>query len=280
MTLTLAYSPCPNDTFMFHDIASGALRGSGYDFKIHLHDVETLNRLALGGAYDVTKISFHAWLLARRDYQLLNAGAALGFGCGPLLVARRPLTRADMPRCRIAVPGELTTAHLLFRLWAPDAGERLFVRYDEILDLVRQGTVDAGILIHETRFVYREAGLTCVADLGAWWETETGQPIPLGCVVARRRLGAAVHAELESLLRQSIRNSQAHPESAADYVNRHARELDPAVQEQHIRMFVTDFSLDLGEQGRAAVSVLEQRAQAAGIVAGGTPTDGNSHFPR
>jgi 1,4-dihydroxy-6-naphthoate synthase len=267
MTLTLAYSPCPNDTFMFHPIAAGGLRGSGYAFTIHLHDVETLNRLALEGAYDVTKISFHAWLLARRNYQLLDAGAALGFGCGPLLVARQPLTRADMPRCRIAVPGELTTAHLLFRLWAPAAGERRFARYDEILNLVRQGTVDAGILIHETRFTYREAGLTCVADLGAWWEAETGQPIPLGCVVARRRLGAAVHAELESLVRQSIRNARAHPETTTDYVSRHARELDPAVQDQHIRMFVTDFSLDLGERGRAAVSALEQRAQAAGLVA-------------
>ncbi len=266
MKLSMAFSPCPNDTFMFHDVAAGALSGSGYEIAVHLHDVETLNRLALKATYDLTKVSFHAWLLARQSYALLNAGAALGFGCGPLLVSRRPLSRSDMPHCRVAVPGELTTAHLLLRLWAPDARDRVFVRYDEVMDRVRNGDADAGLLIHESRFVYREAGLTCVADLGEWWEAETGQPIPLGCVIGRKSIGAADLAALETLLQKAIRHSRAHPGAAADYVRLHARELDPAVQEQHIRMFVTDFSEDLGERGRAAVAALENKARQAGVL--------------
>jgi 1,4-dihydroxy-6-naphthoate synthase len=263
----MAYSPCPNDTFMFHDVAAGILARAGYEIGVHLHDIETLNRLALAGRYDLTKVSFHAWLLARAEYRLLNVGAALGCGCGPLVVGRLALTRAEVCQARIAVPGELTTAHLLLRLWAPAARRKLFVPYDQVLDRVLVGEADCGVIIHESRFVYQDAGLVCLADLGQWWEEHTGHPIPLGCVIARRCLGDQVATDLEGLLREAIRHSQAHPEQAMAYVRQQARELDDAVLHQHIDMFVTDFSLDLGERGRAAVEALERLAREAEVIA-------------
>jgi 1,4-dihydroxy-6-naphthoate synthase len=252
---------------MFHGVAAGHLAPFGYDVTVHLHDVETLNRLALAATYDVTKLSFHAYLLVRQHYRLLDAGAALGFGCGPLLVARAPLVKADLASCCVAVPGELTTAHLLLRLWAPEVQRKQFVPYDRVMDLVRSGEADCGILIHEARFVYREAGLVCIQDLGAWWEQHTGQPIPLGCVVARQSLGADAIAAFDARLRETIRHARAHPEKAAAYVRRHARETDDAVLQQHVRMFVTDFSVGLGETGHAAVAVLEKLARQAGVIA-------------
>jgi 1,4-dihydroxy-6-naphthoate synthase len=264
--ISMAYSPCPNDTLMFHEVAAGGLAPAGYDVSVHLHDVETLNRLALDATYDVTKVSFHAYLLVRDRYALLNAGAALGFGCGPLLVARNTIAATDLPGCRVAVPGELTTAHLLLRLWAPAMRQKQFVRYDEVLELVRNGAADCGLLIHESRFVYRQAGLTCIADLGQWWEERTGQPIPLGGIVARRTLGATTITALDGLLRDTIHRARANPAAAADYVRRHARETDEAVLQQHIAMFVTDASEELGAQGHAAVAVLERLAREAGAI--------------
>lgn len=266
MNLSMGYSPCPNDTSMFHDVAAGQLSHSGYEVSVHLHDVETLNRLALTATYDITKISFHAYLLVRQHYQLLNTGAALGFGCGPLLVSRSPMAPADVSRSRIAVPGELTTAHLLLRLWAPEARQKLFVPYDRVVELLHTGEADCGILIHESRFVYQQAGLTCIQDLGQWWEQKTGQPIPLGCIVARKTLGTGVIADFENLLRQSIIHSRAHPEDSAEYVRENAREMDETVTKKHIDMFVTDFSVDLGEAGRKAVTVLEAMARKAGMI--------------
>jgi 1,4-dihydroxy-6-naphthoate synthase len=251
---------------MFHDVAAGGLPGAGYEISVHMHDIETLNRMALAGVYDISKISFHAWLLARGEYRLLKVGAALGFGCGPVLVSRRPIDPAEVCRCRVAVPGELTTAHLLLRLWAPAVRDKIFVPYDQIMDAVLAGEADCGLLIHESRFVYRQAGLVCVADLGQWWEERTGQPIPLGAVVARQSLGEHVCAELETLLGQAIRHSRACPEGTADYVHQNAREADLSVQKQHIEMFVTDFSLDLGETGRAAIVALERLAREAGVI--------------
>jgi len=266
MNFSMGYSPCPNDTSMFHDVATRPLGRSGYKVSVHLHDVETLNRLALKATYDITKISFHAYLLVREHYQLLNTGAALGFGCGPLLVSRTPMTPAGVTHSRIAVPGELTTAHLLLRLWAPEAQQKIFVPYDRVMGLLRTGEADCGILIHESRFVYQQAGLTCIMDLGQWWEQETSHPIPLGCIVARKSLGTTIISECESLLRQSIIRSRAHPEDSALYVRENAREIDETVIKKHVHMFVTDFSVNLGEAGHKAITVLEARARKAGVI--------------
>src|ERR1035437_7445768 len=174
MNITMGFSPCPNDTFMFHDVAAGALAASGYQVEVHLHDVENLNELAFAGRYDLTKMSTAASLQVRHVYQCLNSGAVLGFGCGPLVVARRAITRDGLAHARVAIPGERTTAHLLFQLWAPPTVQKIFVPYDRIIAAVRSEQADAGILIHESRFVFANAGLVRLADLGKWWETETG----------------------------------------------------------------------------------------------------------
>ena len=266
MKLSVAYSPCPNDTFMFHGVAAGAVCRGGIQPEVHLADVETLNRLAMEGRYDVTKLSFHAYLLVRERYELCAAGAALGFGCGPVLVAARDIGRDEIPRCRIAVPGELTTAHLLLRLWAPQAREKLFVRYDRVMDLVAAGRADVGAVIHEGRFTYRQAGLRLVADLGQWWQEQTALPIPLGGIAVRRSLGAELCREVEAMLRESIEAALARPERTREYMRQHAREMDEAVLAEHVQTFVNDYSLDLGEEGRRAVAKLEELARAAGII--------------
>ena len=267
MKLTIAYSPCPNDTFMFHGVATGLVRMDGCDFDVHLHDVETLNRMAMEGVYDVTKLSFHAWLGVADRYEMLGAGAALGYGCGPVVVARRDIAPDELPRCRVAVPGEMTTAHLLLRLWAPDVADKVFVRYDQVMGMVAAGQADAGVIIHEGRFTYERQGLRMLADLGQWWQDKTHLPIPLGCIAARKELGAETIAGVERLLRRGIGESFDHPDAAAEYVRKYAQEMDPDVLAKHIRTFVNDYSLDIGDEGRRAVEKLRELARGAGIIA-------------
>jgi len=252
---------------MFHGVASGRVRMDGCEFDVHLHDVETLNRMAMDGVYDVTKLSFHAWLGVSGSYEMLGVGAALGFGCGPVVVSRRDIAPADLPRCRLAVPGKLTTAHLLVRLWAPDVSDKVFVGYDRVMGMVASGEADAGVIIHEGRFIYERQGLRLVADLGQWWQDKTRLPIPLGCIAARKGLGAETTGGIEQLLRRSIRESLDHPDLAAEYVRRHAQEMDPDVLAEHIRTFVNDYSLDIGDDGRRAVDKLRELARGAGIIA-------------
>ncbi len=266
MQLTIAYSPCPNDTFMFHGLASGGVEIPGCQVAVELHDVETLNQLALQQRFDVSKLSFYGWLLGRRHYRLLRCGAALGFGCGPLLVARRPIAVEELPGCCIALPGELTTAHLLFRLWQPQATNRIFVPYHEIFARVAGGEADCGVVIHESRFTFQEHGLHCLADLGQWWEQETGLPIPLGCIAAHHRLGESVIAEVERAIAESIARAQADPAATRSYMQEHAQEMQDAVLDQHVQTFVNRYSVDLGEDGAAAVRRLEEMAVAAGVI--------------
>jgi len=273
--LTCAYSTCPNDTFIFCRLAQAA------DIETHLHDVETLNRLAFEERFDITKLSFHAWLLVQDKYQLLNVGGALGRGCGPLVISRqdagqresrsaptwsRDDTYRPALRGSVAVPGEYTTAHLLLRLWNPEIKNRIFMPFDQIMDTVESGEADAGVIIHEGRFVFEERGFQCLEDLGEWWEGETGLPIPLGCIAAKKSLGAERIAEIEQRLRQSIQAAFADPGSTTEYVKAHAQELDDDVIQQHIETYVNDFTLDLGTEGRAAIEKLKQMAENAGII--------------
>lgn len=245
---------------MFHGLASGAVRIPDREVETHLHDVETLNRKAARGVYDVTKLSFPAYVRVRQDYALLNAGAAVGFGCGPIVVARRRMDTASLSRCRIAVPGERTTAWLLFRQWARHRGRPVFTTYDKVMGMVADGRADAGILIHEGRFVYRKAGLVRLVDLGEWWEQSTGLPIPLGCIVMRKSLGVEARRRFEQALRRSIRRALREPAVTMDYVRSHARELDQRTINRHITTFVNDFSVNLGAAGRAAIRKLEALA--------------------
>jgi 1,4-dihydroxy-6-naphthoate synthase len=264
--LSFGYSPCPNDTFMFNALATGQVGIEGYAIKSELHDVETLNGLAMDGVLDVSKLSFYAWMAVKDDYHLLDNGAAIGFGCGPLLIAKKPLKRSDINQCRVVLPGRWTTAHLLFRLWAPDASRRQFVPYDRIFETLASGQADCGVIIHESRFTFESAGFTSVVDLGAWWEAKTGLPIPLGGIAARQQLGEPLHAQIDAAIHGSIRRAMADPVAAVPYIRQYAQEMDEDVLQAHIRTFVNDFSLELPPQGYNAIRTLESMARHAGAL--------------
>ena len=264
--LTFGYSPCPNDTYMFNAIAHGAVGVDGYQMQPVLHDIETLNGMAMDAVLDVTKLSFYAWLKTKDRYQLLDSGAAMGFGCGPVLIARTPLTQAEIHRCRVVLPGRWTTAHLLLRLWAPEAHQRFFTPYDRIFDALASGQADCGVIIHESRFTFEAAGFTPVVDLGAWWEEMTGLPIPLGGIAARRSLGKPLIQQIDAAVNTSIRRAMADPDETMPYIRQHAQEMDDTVLQAHIRTFVNDFSLAQTGLGRRAIEKLEAMARDAGAI--------------
>lgn len=266
MTLTLGYSPCPNDTFIFHALTQGKLAGKEISFRETLEDVETLNRMALRGELDISKISYHTLGFLREDYCLLRSGGALGRGCGPLIVARKPLMPEELRGRSIAIPGMLTTAHLLMRLYDPMLKNVSAMPFDKIMDAVVGGAVDAGLIIHEGRFTYRRHGLHQIADLGQWWEEATGLPIPLGCIVAKRSLGNETIHEIDRLIRESILHARQHPDESAAYIKSHAQELEDKVIRKHIELYVNEFSEDLGEEGTRAVKEFLRRAEEKNII--------------
>jgi 1,4-dihydroxy-6-naphthoate synthase len=263
--LSLGFSPCPNDTFIFNALVHG-LVPAPCKFKERLEDVETLNRLVLAGELDVSKVSYHLFGHVRDQYCLLRSGGALGRGCGPLLVAAQPLSINELRDRPIAVPGEFTTACLLLRLYAPGLSRLLFMPFSEIMPSVARGEVAAGVIIHESRFTYQGLGLVKLLDLGEWWEGETGEPIPLGGIVARRSLGSNLIAALDRSLAASAAHAQANPEAAAAYVRAHAQEMSEEVCAAHIGLYVNRFTLGLGDDGIRAVEVLLGRAGVAGIL--------------
>ncbi|TLM67712.1 MAG: 1,4-dihydroxy-6-naphthoate synthase [Deltaproteobacteria bacterium] len=265
-TLTLGYSPCPNDTFIFHALVHGLVTIPGFTVRERLEDVETLNRLALAGTLDLTKVSYHALGHLRDRYVLLRSGGALGRGCGPLVVALRPTGMAELRGRRFAVPGTLTTANLLLQLYGEGYADIVPMPFDRIMPALKSGEADAGVIIHESRFTYQAAGFHAVQDLGAWWEEETGLPIPLGGILARRDLGAGTVAAVDRAIRASLEQARRHPARARDYIREHAQELDDAVTEAHIRLYVNDFSCDLGDEGTHAVETLLARAEARGLI--------------
>ncbi|NJC88998.1 MAG: 1,4-dihydroxy-6-naphthoate synthase [Desulfuromonas sp.] len=264
--LTLGYSPCPNDTFIFHALVHGLVPTPGFTVHEQLEDVETLNRLALDGSLDLTKVSYHALGHLRDRYVLLRSGGALGRGCGPLVVATAPTTMAVLRGKRIAIPGTLTTANLLLQLFGEGFDHVVPMPFDRIMPALRAGEADAGVIIHESRFTYQAAGFHAVQDLGAWWEAETGLPIPLGGILARRDLGTETIRAVDLAIRASLEHARTHPDAARAYIRAHAQELDDAVTSAHINLYVNDFSLDLGNEGVHAVNTLLGRAQARGLI--------------
>ncbi|MDU0459472.1 MAG: 1,4-dihydroxy-6-naphthoate synthase [Geobacteraceae bacterium] len=264
--LTLGFSPCPNDTFMFYPLVHNLVDTGGISCRERLEDVETLNRLALAGELDVSKVSYHALGHIRDEYALLRSGSALGRGCGPLLVAAGNIDLSDLRGRTIAVPGRYTTALLLLRLFDPSLDNFIVMPFNEIMDAVLKGNADAGLIIHESRFTYQGYGLHKLLDLGEWWEAETGLPIPLGGIVARRSLGAGTIAAVERALRSGVEYARSHPDQAAHYIGEHAQEMSAEVCAAHIGLYVNDFSSDLGEEGVRAISYLLKRAEAAGII--------------
>ncbi|HZV82433.1 MAG TPA: 1,4-dihydroxy-6-naphthoate synthase [Geobacteraceae bacterium] len=264
--LTLGFSPCPNDTFIFHALVSGLVGLPEISFRERLEDVETLNLLALAGELDVTKVSCHLLGHIRGEYIMLAAGAALGRGCGPLLVSREDIPPASLRGKPIAVPGRYTTAALLLRLFDPSLENLVYLPFHEIMPALVRGDVAAGVIIHESRFTFTEYGLTKLVDLGEWWERDSGHPIPLGGIVARRSLGAETILRISDAIRDSIDYARANPAVAGEYIRSHAQEMSDEVCSAHIGLYVNEFSRNLGEEGRLAIGVLLDRAEKAGII--------------
>lgn len=266
LDLTLGYSPCPNDTFIFDALVHDRVAVEGVRFRERLEDVETLNRLARAAELDVTKISYGAIPYLLDDYVLLRSGGALGRGCGPLVVAREPVPMEELRGKRIAIPGRFTTANLLLRLFDPALAEGVEVVYSDVMPAVERGDFDAGLIIHESRFTYPEHGLVCLVDLGEWWERETGLPIPLGGILARRGLGAATVRAVEEGIRRSVDHAFAHPDDSLPYLRAHAQEMEESVMRRHVELYVNEFSRDLGDEGERAILALFERGRAAGVI--------------
>ena len=265
-TLRLGFSPCPNDTFIFGALATGKLDVANYTLSITHEDVETLNNLARDGILDFTKISVHAFGLVAEHYALLHSGAALGRGCGPLVVARVPRNMESLRHEVIAIPGKLTTAALLLQLYGEGFSRLRPMSYENIMPSLQQGEVAAGVIIHEGRFTYPNYGLHAVLDLGAWWEETQNLPVPLGAILVRRDLGADVVEAVEDGIRRSLLFAQKNPEKVWPYIKMHAQEMDDAVIRQHIDLYVNDYSLELGEEGSLAIRTLLELAHTRGLV--------------
>ncbi|MCG2742242.1 MAG: 1,4-dihydroxy-6-naphthoate synthase [Syntrophaceae bacterium] len=280
LELDIGFSPCPNDTFIFDALIHQRIDTAPFRFRPQIADVEELNKRGFAQKHPITKLSFYAYLLLKDHYDLLDSGAALGYGCGPLLVAREigghnpispeiGIVSPDFPDwirdARIAVPGRYTTAYLLLQIWQGKCGRAEFVRFDEILPGVASGKYDAGLIIHEGRFVYQKYNCLKIVDLGQWWESETGLPLPLGCIALRRDMFRYKDA-VETLLRQSVRQAMKNPGAANEFIKLHAQELDDQVISDHISLFVNEFTLSLGQTGMRAIEALEERARCQGIL--------------
>lgn len=262
--ISLGYSPCPNDTFIFYALVHKKLKGA-LEFSEILRDVETLNEMALQGKLDVTKTSYHALGYLRDDYCLLHSGSALGRGCGPLIVTKKPFAMDELSEKTIAIPGKMTTAYLLLKLFSPGIKNIVEMPFDRIMNAVSLGAVDAGLIIHEGRFTFPAYGLQKLIDLGEWWEEETGMPIPLGGILAKRDLGRDMICDIDRQLRNSIEYAIQHREETWSYVKNHAQELDDEVIDQHIRLYVNDHTLELGD-GIIAVEKLLRTAEELCLI--------------
>lgn len=239
---------------------------NGFEWKSSIADVETLNRLALKGILDVTKLSFSTWLQVQDKYALLNAGAALGHGCGPLVISSQERSEAEILQGPIAIPGALTTANLLFSLRYPDAQNKIEMVFSEIEQAVASGEVVAGVIIHENRFTYEQHGLVKILDLGEYWEQETGFPIPLGAFAVKRTLDPDTIERVNTQLQDSVQFAFDHPQISMAYVRKHAQEMDETVMQAHISTYVNEFSLNLGAVGLKAVAMLQERARQSGLI--------------
>lgn len=268
MKLTLGFSPCPNDCFMFDAIVHHRIDLEGLDFVVRLADIEALNAAAFAGEADVTKLSFHAYAHCTSTYVLLEAGSALGRNCGPLLISKRAIPCEEVSRgaLTIAIPGTYTTANFLLSLAFPEAKNKTALLFSEIEGALLDGSFDAGLIIHENRFTYGARGLKKIIDLGEYWEAETGAAIPLGGIVVKRALPADVRQTVNRVVHRSVEYAFANRTASLPYVRAHAQEMSDEVMYRHIDLYVNEFSADLGPEGRRAVEVLFERARDAGVI--------------
>jgi 1,4-dihydroxy-6-naphthoate synthase len=263
--LTLGFSPCPNDTFIFDALVNRRIDLGDFELEVVLADVEELNRMAIAGKLDITKISYSAFAHVHYMYQLLNAGSALGNNCGPILIAKRALSNDELKSATIAIPGKNTTANFLMSFAYPEASNKKELLFSEIENAVLNNTVDAGVIIHENRFTFEEKGLIKIADLGEVWEQETSFPIPLGGIAIHRRIKPTVRQQFDSLLRQSVQFAFDNPDASKEYVKCHSQEMDESVMRSHINLYVNQFSLDLGEKGKKAISKMYEVGRDFGM---------------
>lgn len=270
MKLTMGFSPCPNDTFIFDAMVNGKIDTMGLELDYVLEDVETLNQWAMAGKLDITKLSYSTLLATVQQYALLHSGSALGKGVGPLLVAKTPLDMNKIADYSIAIPGTKTTANLLLTLAWPEAKNKTELIFSEIEQAVLDGAFDAGLIIHESRFTYAAKGLHKLADLGDWWEQSTGAAIPLGGIVVRRSLGSEVASVLDQVIKNSLAYSWVNYPQLSDFVQCHAQEMEETVMRQHIDLYVNEYTTDLGPIGRGAIETLFAKAAAAGLTASRT----------
>lgn len=263
MKITLGFSPCPNDTFIFDALVNGTIDTEGLEFETFLEDVETLNQWAVAGKLDVSKMSFPALFKNADQYAILSAGSALGKGVGPLLIAKKEVAPSAIENLKIAIPGVNTTANFLLSYAFPQAQNKIPMLFSRIEDAVLNGEVDLGVIIHENRFTYAQKGLTKIADLGEVWEQKEKAPIPLGCIAANKRLPGAVQVKIDRLIRKSLQHAFSHYPQLAPYVQQHAQAMDENVMRQHIELYVNNYSMDLGPEGRKAIKQFYQVYQKA-----------------
>ena len=264
---SLGFSPCPNDTFIFCRLVEEAQNQAQPFFQQPcLEDVETLNLWAFEHRLEVTKLSFHALAHVLDSYCVVNSGSALGRGCGPLLIGREPLPLEKLEDKIVAIPGTYTTAALLFRMFSPQSTNLVEMRFEQIIDAVASGMIDAGVIIHESRFTYGNAGLVCLQDLGQWWEESFEAPLPLGCIAVKRELRADQIAEIDRRIAASLQWARAHPERCYSFIKQYAQETEDTVIDRHIELYVNEFSLDLGEEGRRAVELFIEEGQQRGVL--------------
>jgi 1,4-dihydroxy-6-naphthoate synthase len=262
--LTLGISTCPNDTFVFDAWINNRMKDAP-SVRCSLKDISELNRIAMNVGMDIIKVSFFAYGFIKEKYRLLNAGGALGRGCGPVVVVRPGISDLKSGNIRIALPGELTTANLLFSLYRPEIKNKFFMKFDEIMPAVSNNEVDAGVVIHEGRFTFEDYGLVLLKDLGAWWEYKTGFPVPLGAIVARKTLGEDAIESAELCIRKSLKMALSDPEISMPFMRKFAGEMDDNVLRSHVDLYVNNFTFDFGEEGRKAIDLLLEMAEERGL---------------
>jgi 1,4-dihydroxy-6-naphthoate synthase len=262
--LTLGFSPCPNDCFIFDAMIHGEIDTEGLSFKVFMEDVESLNRKAFNAELDITKLSYYAYAHLADKYHLLKSGSALGKGCGPLLITRSPMQ--VNASSKVAIPGKFTTANFLFSIAFPEVTDKAEMLFSEIEAAVLEGKVDAGLIIHENRFTYEAKGLKKLMDLGEYWESMTKAPIPLGGIVIRRTMHPEVKHAVDRVIRRSVEYAFAHPDASLNFVKEHAQEMSEEVMYKHIDLYVNKYSVDLGEEGKKAVHLLFDKAVEFGLV--------------
>jgi len=259
MNLSLGFSTCPNDTFIFDAMVNGRIDTEGLHFNLHLADVEELNQLAFSSTLDISKVSYHAFAYLSADYQLLSSGSALGFNNGPLLISKHKIYPDELDGLKIAIPGKFTTANLLLSIAYPKLQYKKEYLFSDIEEVILSGEADAGVIIHENRFTYQSRGLLKIVDLGEYWDQQTGLPIPLGGIIVKRALPQEIRLKINRVLRRSVEYAFANPKDSLPFVRQHAQSMDESVMRSHIELYVNDFSVDLGVKGREAINILYEK---------------------